>query len=219
MNHSRNCGKSLAVLSVVFALLGAALALWQVESAILLVILRMLAFGCALLAVAFVTLWLKPFGREINMKNFDESISEKNPVPYPPAMPVGLAAYDACMGSLRGALRAIDQFEAGFSVPLQKWQLERCTRALKDISEACEAGADVQLVVNFATQYLPSAMQYLAACAAEGCPANSEHTLAAMACACEKQVDALGSGSAADFKAEYLAIRNSLEIADFSWAG
>ena len=137
--------------------------------------------------------------------------------PPPPGLPVSVPLAERCLGSLRGAARALEELVPAFAAPpMLAWQFQRLQRALQAILDAAEAG-EPQRAADFAVQYLPSAMQYLTACAAEGCPANAESTLTSLALAAEKQQDALAAGRYATFEQEYAALRNALQQAHFHW--
>ena len=137
--------------------------------------------------------------------------------PPPPAMPPHLSPEQLCEGSIGGARKALEQFAPSISQPVCAWQLERCEKALTAVLDGIVDGADPALAVDFAALYLPSAMQYIAACAAEGCPENAVDTLAHIACACEKQQDSLKTGERTIFEMEFRFVRTALEQAGFRW--
>ncbi|WP_418667033.1 hypothetical protein [Allofournierella sp.] len=137
--------------------------------------------------------------------------------PPPPAMPRALPLEEQCLGSLRGAVHALGALAPVFEAPpMLGWQFQRMRLALNRVLAAAEAGKARQ-TADFAVQYLPSAMQYLTACEAEGCPENAQDTLTKLALACEKQEDALAAGRYVTFEEEYAGLRAALEQAHFCW--
>lgn len=137
--------------------------------------------------------------------------------PSPPAMPRTLPLEEQCLGSLRGAARALPALAPVFEAPpMLGWQFQRAELALAGVLAAAEGGRARQ-TADFAVQYLPSVMQYLTACEAEGCPAGAQDVLAGVARACEKQEDALAAGRYVTFEEEYAALRGALEQAHFRW--
>lgn len=137
--------------------------------------------------------------------------------PPPPAMPRTLPLEEQCLGSLRGAARALPALAPVFEAPpMLGWQFQRAELALAGVLTAAEGGRARQ-TADFAVQYLPSVMQYLTACEAEGCPAGAQDVLAGVARACEKQEDALAAGRYVTFEEEYAALRGALEQAHFRW--
>lgn len=171
---------------------------------------RIAGLICAILAAVQAVIAMKHIGKELNLKNF--SGSSRKAVPMAPLLPA-----EAALGSLRGAVRALPEFAKNFPDAFCRWQAERSGRALEVVLGKVEAEADPVQVTEFATRYLPSAMQFLAACAAEGCPENGAETLTAIALACEKQQDALAAGCPADFKQEYQQLRAAIHKAAFRW--
>ena len=141
------------------------------------------------------------------------------PVPPAPGLPQNIPVDQRVLGSLRGAVRAMDGMTGIFArPPMLAWQFERLQTGCSALLAALEAeGADPAQAADFAVQYLPNVMQYLLACTHEGCPAGAAHTLARAARACERQLDALAAGEYVTFEQEYYAVRGDLQAAGFHW--
>lgn len=142
---------------------------------------------------------------------------KRRSVPPPPAMPQGLPIPQAVIGSIQGALHALPGFANTIRDPFCLWQLERLEKALQWLLDSCANGADPAQLADLALWYLPSAMQYLAACAAEGCPHNAHDTLAYIAFTAEQQQDAVTSAEVLDLREAYTDLRQALEQANFCW--
>ncbi len=196
--------------AVCFAFAAAAFSLTRPSNTRLFFSTRIAGLVCAILAAVLAVMAMKRIGQEINLKNFKRC--GRRPVPMAPVLPA-----EASLGSLRGAVRALPQFAKTLPNEFCRWQAERAGRALEAILAKTEKENDPAQAAEFATRYLPSAMQFLAACAAEGCPQNGAETLTAIALACEKQQDALAEGSKADFEQEYKQLRSAIETASFCW--
>lgn len=149
----------------------------------------------------------------------DEPEHAPVPVPPPPSLPQNLPVEQRVLGSLRGAVRAMEGMNGTFDQPpMLAWQFERLKSSCAGLLAALEAeGADPAQAADFAVQYLPNVMQYLLACSHEGCPAEAAYTLARAACACERQLDALAAGEYVTFEQEYYAVRGDLQAAGFRW--
>ncbi len=182
-----------------------------------LLVMRLAALGCAVLGALMAVLALKGMAPKLSVNEFGTPLQSTVQRAQVPVLPADLAPADACLGSLRGAVRALPGFLPAFEEPVCHWQVERMGLALEKILNCCEMGPDPAAALGFAVGYLPSVMQYLAACAAEGCPKDALRTLAGIALACEKQQDALAEGRTVDFKMEYDSLRRDLEQAAFSW--
>ena len=148
-----------------------------------------------------------------------DDLEEPVPVPPPPSLPQNLPMERRVLGSLRGAVRAMEGMTDVFDwPPMLTWQFERLKSGCAGLLATLEAeGADPARAADFAVQYLPNVMQYLLACSHEGCPANAMHTLARAACACQRQLDALAAGEYVTFEQEYYAMRGDLQAAGFHW--
>ena len=148
-----------------------------------------------------------------------DDLEEPVPVPPPPSLPQNLPMEQRVLGSLRGAVRAMEGMTDVFDwPPMLTWQFERLKSGCAGLLATLEAeGADPARAADFAVQYLPNVMQYLLACSHEGCPANAMHTLARAACACQRQLDALAAGEYVTFEQEYYAMRGDLQAAGFHW--
>lgn len=188
---------------------------WELEK---LIAMRLAALVCAALGALMAVLALQGQNRKMTIQEFGSpmptSVLKKPPVPI---LPSGHDPAALCRGSLRGAVNALPQFEEAFQQPICRWQVERTERALSRVLDFCENAPEPVILFEFAAGYLPSVMQYLAACAAEGCPKDALRTLAGIALACEKQQDALTAGEQVDFKIEYQSLRYDLEQAGFNW--
>lgn len=180
--------------------------------------MRLAALICAALGALMAVLALQGQKKKMSIQEFGlpKPAAERAKPPVP-VLPSGHDPADLCIGSLRGAVNALPQFENAFQQPICRWQVERTERALKRVLALFEAAPEPAVLFEFAAGYLPSVMQYLAACAAEGCPKDALRTLAGIALACEKQQDALAAGEKADFKIEYQSLRCDLERAGFRW--
>ncbi len=182
-----------------------------------LLVMRLASLGCAVLGALLAVLALKGMAPKLSINEFGTPAACACQRAQVPVLPADLAPADACLGSLRGAVRALPGFLAAFEEPVCRWQVERMGMALAKILNSCENGPDPAAAFDFAAGYLPSVMQYLAACSAEGCPQDALRTLAGIALACEKQQDALAEGKTVDFKMEYASLRRDLEQAGFCW--
>lgn len=149
----------------------------------------------------------------------DEPEHASVPVPSAPGLPQNVPLDQRVLGSLRGAVRAMEDMSDTFRrPPMLAWQFERLHTGCAALLAALEAeGADPARAADFAVQYLPNVMQYLLACSHEGCPAGAELALARAACACERQQDALAVGEYVTFEQEYYAVRGNLQAAGFRW--
>lgn len=180
--------------------------------------MRLAAMLCAALGALMAVLALQGQKQKMSIQQFGSpvqpTVRAKPPVP---SLPSGHDPADLCLGSLRGAVNTLPEFEKAFQDPVCRWQVERTQLALARVLDLCEASPEPALLFEFAAGYLPSVMQYLAACAVEGCPNNALRTLAGIALACEKQQDALKAGEKAEFKIEYQSLRYDLEQAGFRW--
>lgn len=205
--------------AVCFGIAAAVLSIVNPMNMMSLLGVRIAAVICGAASVLMAVLALRLTAPSLGMRDFGKQNDDRRQsvAPPPPALPIGLTMEQACIGSLRGALRALPQFTEKIEQPMVQWQLERIQKALTVILNSCENGPDPAAAVNFATGYLPSVMQYLSACAAEGCPENAAVTLAYAALACEKQQDGLNQEQPMDFREEYAALRTAIEQAGFRW--
>lgn len=205
---------------VCFAL-AAVLAAWPAHGRAMPGVLALAALAAALCA-AGLTVRALAFGRPAltfaQLRPLPRWQRAPGQAPPPPAMPHTLPLEEQCLGSLRGAVHALAALAPVFEAPpMLGWQFQRMRTALDRILAAAEGGGARQ-TADFAVQYLPNAMQYLTACAAEGCPPNAQDTLTGIALAGEKQEDALAAGKYATFEEEYAALRAALGQANFCWA-
>ena len=219
MNNKR-LYKCFAFSAVCFGIAAAVLSIANPMNVTSLLWVRIGAVVCGAASVLMAVLALCITAPSMGMRDFgkqDDCRSHAVPAPPPPALPAGLTLEQACIGSLRGALHALPYFAEKIKQPMAQWQLERIQKALTAILNSCENGPDPAAAVNFATGYLPSVMQYLSACAAEGCPQDAGMILAHVALACEKQQDGLNEAQPMDFREEYAALRSAIEQSGFRW--
>ena len=209
MEQKRPAGH-LCFSAVCFAFAAAVFSLTQPSNTGLFFFTRIAGFACAVLAAVQAVMALRRMGQQLSMKNFKGS--GRKLVPMAPLLPA-----DAALGSLRGAVHSLPDFAKTLPDEFSRWQAERAGRALQAILETAEQQEDAAPVVEFSTRYLPSVMQFLAACAAEGCPQNGAETLTAIALACEKQQDALAAGSTVSFEQEFQQLRAAIQKAGFCW--
>lgn len=138
--------------------------------------------------------------------------------PPAPTMPGGLTVAELAGGSLRGAANSMVTFAPAFAAtPMTNWQFWRIAQSIEQIAKAAQTEEQLTLAGDFAVRYLPSMMQYLSACNAEGCPEGAAEVLADMATVCEQQQDALQAQQAVRFEGEYLKLRKDIESAPFRW--
>lgn len=140
------------------------------------------------------------------------------PAPPAPTMPSGLTRTELASGSLRGAANSMDRFAACFAAqPMASWQFRRIAQSVGQLASAATTDEQLTATGDFAVRYLPSVMQYLSACNAEGCPENAADVLADIATVCEAQQSALQALQAVRFDAEYVKLRRDIEAASFRW--
>lgn len=209
------------VLAGLFLALAVVLAVISIPNGKVMGLARMASLPAALAALSFSVLALRSCNHRQNL-TFEElcATGAYRPgfVPPPPTMPAGLSQAELAQGSLQGAASALPRMATAFEAsPMLAWQFQRLSAGISALAAAAEAEEDAAQCAAFAVGYLPSAMQYLAACAAEGCPANGEDTLIQMALACEKQQDALAARQPAGFEPEYQQLRTALQAARFNW--
>lgn len=181
--------------------------------------LRILSLPLLVAALLLVVNALLPAGA-LPVLGLDEPEQSPNiPAPAAPTIPDNLPVEQRVLGSLRGALNAMNDMADTFAQPpMLDWQFQRLRNNCAALSVVLETeGADPGRAADFAVQYLPNVMQYLMACRHEGCPAGAAYTLARAAVACERQLDALDAGEYVTFEKEYYALRADLQTAGFHW--
>lgn len=183
------------------------------------VTLRILSLPLLVVALLLVVNALLPAGA-LPVLGLDEPEQSPNiPAPAAPSIPDNLPVEQRVLGSLRGALNAMNDMPDAFAQPpMLAWQFERLQNNCAALLVSLEVeGADPGQAADFAVQYLPNVMQYLLACRHEGCPTGAARTLAQAAVACERQLDALAAGEYVTFENEYYALRADLQAAGFRW--
>lgn len=185
--------------------------------------LRICSLATAIACISFVVMALNSERQKdlFSLKHFTKEglPLRPNTVPPSPTMPSGIDPVSLAAGSLLGAVNALPSFSGCFSgTPMQRWQFERINSLLNGIQQAAQQNDSFENITEFAVRYLPSAMQYLSACRAEGCPKNASDVLADIASACEKQMSGLENDSAPSFETEYTALREGLHRAGFRWS-
>ena len=210
------------LLAAIFFILTVILAVAPARASTM-VVMRFCSLPTAALAVGFIVAGLQAGRSRQDTFTYEECCAPARlmplgTVPPAPQMPAGVAPEELALGSLRGAENALPRFAPAFAQdPMLCWQFQRICQVLGDIGSRAQQPEQTTKAVAFAVNYLPSVMQYLAACTAEGCPSNAVDTLVGIALACEKQQDAMDETAPAGFENEVRALRTALQNAAFTW--
>lgn len=137
--------------------------------------------------------------------------TQEQPVGTGVEFPAHLTLEQKSEGSLRGAVKALEQMQTVFAAnPMAAWQLRRILTACTALRQLLDNdSAQARNMADFTVQYLPVAMQYLMGCC-HRLPTNGVEAMARIACACERQQDALAQGLYVTFEQEHQQLQQDL---------